>query len=401
MFPNHPPMVRLALYKKVMLRRKAAREQRAGDGAPPIPREGGASLPGDVRERMEGQLGADLSHAKVHTGAESAKAADEYGARALTVGSDVHFASGEYAPGTKEGDRLLAHELAHVVQEQRSGVQRKPEEGEAEVAEAADGVEVSRPGEPAEIEADAVGDAVAENLHDDGSDTQTDDEAVETSTDAGEVKEAAPAVGAKLNTATLPVVHLAPKYKSGREAGAASTIPARSPAQTQKESKQKAEQRRREQGPMPAEPVPRSTPHKPLSDAEREELKKKKAARTITKEENERLEWDRRMGNARDRAVDRFWRQEQLRLQRGQPPSRNWTPEQREAILKGEKPKGPDGEPIEGHHLYNVAEYPQHAANPGNITPVTKREHLDKWHGGNYQNETRGKPNKPDVRDCF
>ena len=40
---------------------------------------------------------------------------------------DVHFAAGQYAPGTKEGDRLLAHELTHVVQGQKSGVQRKAE----------------------------------------------------------------------------------------------------------------------------------------------------------------------------------------------------------------------------------------------------------------------------------
>jgi hypothetical protein len=43
--------------------------------------------------------------------------ADRFGARALTVGRDIYFGRSEYAPGTHEGVRLLAHEIAHVVQE--------------------------------------------------------------------------------------------------------------------------------------------------------------------------------------------------------------------------------------------------------------------------------------------
>src|SRR5439155_1319570 len=73
-------------------------------------------------------------------------AAHNLGARAFTVGSDVHFNAGEFAPGSKEGDRLLAHELTHVVQAQKSGIQRKEEPeaaegggGEAAPAEAAGG----------------------------------------------------------------------------------------------------------------------------------------------------------------------------------------------------------------------------------------------------------------------
>jgi hypothetical protein len=112
---------------------------------------------------MEGQLGADLSGVAIHTGADSAKAADGLGARAMTVGTDVYFGAGEFAPGTKEGDRLLAHELAHVVQGQRSGVTRKADEAEEET-----GPEVSQPDEPAEKEADQVADQVAGNLHDEG-----------------------------------------------------------------------------------------------------------------------------------------------------------------------------------------------------------------------------------------
>jgi hypothetical protein len=124
---------------------------------------------------MEPKLGADLSSVRVHTGGDSATAAKGFGARAFTVGSDVHFNAGEFSPGTKEGDKLLAHELTHVVQGQKSGVQRKPEEEEGKEAEGAEGGaegkdaggkgdagEVSDPNEPAEKEADAVGEKVGE-----------------------------------------------------------------------------------------------------------------------------------------------------------------------------------------------------------------------------------------------
>jgi hypothetical protein len=112
-----------------------------------IPHGGGSGLPGDVKAKMEGQLGADLSAVKVHTGGASAKAAEGLGARAFTVGQDVHFGAGEYQPGSKEGDRLLAHELTHTVQGARSGVQRKAEHAGGESAEAPVH-EVSQPGEP-------------------------------------------------------------------------------------------------------------------------------------------------------------------------------------------------------------------------------------------------------------
>jgi hypothetical protein len=129
-----------------------------------IPQEGGSSLDSKTRERMEPKLGADLSGVRVHTGNKSADAAKSYGARAFTVGSDVHFNAGQFKPGTKEGDKLLAHELTHVVQGQKSGVQRKEEEGDAG-KEGAEGKNVSEGHEPAEKEADAVADEVAGDLH--------------------------------------------------------------------------------------------------------------------------------------------------------------------------------------------------------------------------------------------
>jgi Domain of unknown function (DUF4157) len=168
---------------------KAWRKAKDDEAAPGyVPKaEGGRPLATDVRKRMEPRLGADLSSVRVH---DSAGAADKLGARAFTVGSDVHFNAGEYNPGTKEGDRLIAHELTHVVQGQKAGIQRKPQEGEEKGedkgAEAKGGgekggekgekggAEVSDPAEPAEKEADAKADEVAGDLHE-GGDKKKDD----------------------------------------------------------------------------------------------------------------------------------------------------------------------------------------------------------------------------------
>jgi Domain of unknown function (DUF4157) len=129
-----------------------------------IPQSGGSPLPNEVRGRMEPKLGADLSAVRVHTSGESAQAARQLGARAFAVGSDVHFGSGEYAPGTSQGDRLLAHELTHTVQAQRSGIQRKSDPDAEHEAGGGDH-QVSDPSEPAEKEADHVADVVTDQLH--------------------------------------------------------------------------------------------------------------------------------------------------------------------------------------------------------------------------------------------
>jgi len=177
------------------VQRRLAVQRKAGGAARPgaaqIPTSGGAPLPGDVKARMGSQLGAELSGVRVFTGDASNAAAGDLGARAFTVGSDVHFAAGEFAPGTREGDKLLAHELTHTVQAQRSGVQRKADDGAhgdgAHGDGAHGGLEVSQPGEPAEQEADATADRVAGNLHDGRNTNQPA---------AG--KEAAPPIAAKL-----------------------------------------------------------------------------------------------------------------------------------------------------------------------------------------------------------
>jgi hypothetical protein len=83
---------------------------------------GGKSLDLSTRDRFETGLGADFSGVKVHADEQSDKLCRSLSAEAFTTGSDVFFSSGAYQPGTKTGDRLLAHELTHVVQQGSSPV---------------------------------------------------------------------------------------------------------------------------------------------------------------------------------------------------------------------------------------------------------------------------------------
>ncbi len=82
-----------------------------------------------LRREMEGHFGHDFSQVRIHADASAARIAGALDAAALTIGSDVVFNSGRFAPGTPAGRRLLAHELTHVVQQQRLAapvVQRQP-----------------------------------------------------------------------------------------------------------------------------------------------------------------------------------------------------------------------------------------------------------------------------------
>ena len=80
----------------------------------------GHSLEAGVRGRMERAFGSSFDGVRVHTDSRAGSLADSLGARAFTVGSDVAFAGGEYRPGSLAGDALIAHELAHTIQ-QRGG----------------------------------------------------------------------------------------------------------------------------------------------------------------------------------------------------------------------------------------------------------------------------------------
>ena len=67
---------------------------------------------------MEATFGTDLGHVRIHTDQRAARAARMMEANAFTVGPHIAFAPGRYQPGTSGGDRLLAHELTHVMQQQ-------------------------------------------------------------------------------------------------------------------------------------------------------------------------------------------------------------------------------------------------------------------------------------------
>ena len=85
----------------------------------------GRTLEAGVRGRMESAFGINFSNVRLHTDTNAAQLSDQLQARAFTVGPHVAFGAGEYCPGTPEGDALLAHELAHVVQ-QRTAERAEP-----------------------------------------------------------------------------------------------------------------------------------------------------------------------------------------------------------------------------------------------------------------------------------
>ncbi|MDC4224075.1 MAG: DUF4157 domain-containing protein [Candidatus Manganitrophus sp.] len=94
------------------------REDHTGETTAPSSIREAVSSPGrplDAATRgwMASRFGEDFGQVRVHTDDRAAASARTLGARAYTVGSDLVFEAGEYAPATAEGKRLLAHELAH------------------------------------------------------------------------------------------------------------------------------------------------------------------------------------------------------------------------------------------------------------------------------------------------
>jgi hypothetical protein len=83
---------------------------------------GGTPLDREARAFMEPRFGRDFGHVRVHADGGAARSARAINAVAYTVGSDIVFGAGRYAPHTAEGRRLLAHELTHTIQ-QRGGQQ--------------------------------------------------------------------------------------------------------------------------------------------------------------------------------------------------------------------------------------------------------------------------------------
>jgi hypothetical protein len=94
----------------------------------------GEALPASTQTFMEQRFGSDFSGVRIHQSKHAADSAESIRARAYTSGNDIVFNSGEYQPHTPSGQRLLAHELAHTLQ-QTGGVQRKESSGPASIVE--------------------------------------------------------------------------------------------------------------------------------------------------------------------------------------------------------------------------------------------------------------------------
>jgi hypothetical protein len=106
---------------KKRIQRRASSDKAAPDTVPPIVdevlRSPGQPLDPAMRAFMELHLGHDFSGVRVHTDAKAAASAGAVNALAYTVGRNVVFGAGHYAPGSPAGLRLLAHELTHTIQQ--------------------------------------------------------------------------------------------------------------------------------------------------------------------------------------------------------------------------------------------------------------------------------------------
>ena len=86
----------------------------------------GRPLDPSTREFMETRFGYDFSGVRIHTDARAAVLAGAIQARAFAVGQEIVFGAGEFAPETNHGRQLMAHELTHVVQQERGAAQSSP-----------------------------------------------------------------------------------------------------------------------------------------------------------------------------------------------------------------------------------------------------------------------------------
>jgi len=111
------------------------------------PKTGGQPLPSEVRAKMEAAFGADFSDVRVHVGHEASR----IGAIAYTWGSNIHFAPGHYNPHTLQGQKVLGHELWHVVQQKAGRVKNPFGGGVAVVQDHALEAEADRMGEKAAL----------------------------------------------------------------------------------------------------------------------------------------------------------------------------------------------------------------------------------------------------------
>ncbi|HLL22121.1 MAG TPA: DUF4157 domain-containing protein [Kofleriaceae bacterium] len=111
----------------------------------------GRGLDVGIKTKMERAFGADFSGVKVHTDGAANQAAQNINAKAFAQGSDIFFDQGKYDPDSESGEKLIAHELAHVVQTGGGGQTAQPKAHDGAAS-------VSSPGDSAETAADAAAD---------------------------------------------------------------------------------------------------------------------------------------------------------------------------------------------------------------------------------------------------
>ena len=143
-----------------------------------------------------------------------------------------------------------------------------------------------------------------------------------------------------------------------------------------------------------------STKYKQMSSKKRKELHEKEQARTITKSEKKRLDWQKRLDARRRTGINLFWDKERYLISHNLPTTRNWSAEQRTDILNHKTPKF-NSKPMQSHHTYSVAKYP-HLSNLGDlIYPVTTYEHTNRWHYKGTKNILPGRPNNYNAKEQF
>jgi hypothetical protein len=118
---------------------------------------GGSPLPDEVRATMEPRFGADFGGVRLHTGGEAAQLSRDLSAQAFTHGEDIYLGAGQYNPATSQGQRLLAHELTHVVQQGAAQVRRRESDStDSGAKEPGDGTLPARVDEKADLQREAV-----------------------------------------------------------------------------------------------------------------------------------------------------------------------------------------------------------------------------------------------------
>jgi hypothetical protein len=130
-------------------------------------RGSGQSLDGHISDKAGSVMGQDFGGVKIHTDSQADHLSQQLGAKAFTTGNDIFFREGAYEPGSGEGQRLISHELTHVVQQGAStpSVQGK--------------LTVNDPNDQYEAEADRVADTVMSKGEDVAAQRQEEEEEIQ------------------------------------------------------------------------------------------------------------------------------------------------------------------------------------------------------------------------------